>query len=73
MLVSPRRAVAAVAVAGLLGLGYAVWAGNAARHAAPRTNVIVVPGPNQVSGTVDPSGMDWLSRFSGAGAASAGR
>jgi len=74
MPVSPRRAMAAVvAVAGLLGLVYAVWPGNAARHAAPGTNVIVVPGPDQVSGTVDTSGMDWLSRFSGAGSVSTGR
>jgi len=70
--VSPRRAVAA-AVAGLLGLTYAVWAGDTPRHAAPATNVIVVPGPDQVSGTVNASGMDWLNRFSGAGSVSAGR
>jgi hypothetical protein len=74
MTVSPRRAMAAaVAIAGLLGLTYAVWVGDAPRHTAPGTNVIVVPGPDQVSGTVDTFGMDWLSRFSGAGSVSAGR
>jgi hypothetical protein len=74
MTVSPRRSVAAaLAVAGLLGLVFAVWPGDTARQAVPGTSVIVVPGPDHVSGTVDASGMDWLSRFSGAGSVSAGR
>lgn len=74
MTVSPRRALfAVVAIVGLVGLSYVFWAGDTARRAVPGANVIVVPGPDQVSGSLDPSGMNWLSRFTGTGSVSAGR
>jgi hypothetical protein len=60
--------VAAIAAAGSVGLIFAAMSCDAAPHDVPRRDapapsVIVVPGPEQVTGTIDASRMDWLSRF----------
>ena len=71
---SIHRALSAIAVvAGSISLTCALSACNAHRRHVPAANVIVVPGRGQVSGTIDASHMDWLSRFISAGSGSAGR
>ena len=71
---SIHRALSAIAVvAGSISLTCALSACNAHRRHVPAANVIVVPGRGQVSGTIDASRMDWLSRFISAGSGSAGR
>ncbi|MEY9930205.1 hypothetical protein ABH926_004847 [Catenulispora sp. GP43] len=63
------RRLAAVAAAGTVGLLATVpfaLTTDGKRPASPPAatqNVIVVPGPEQVTGTIDPTDMDWLSRY----------
>ena len=69
---SIHRTMVAVTVAGSIALTCALSACEARRH-GPAANVIVVPSPGQVSGTIDGSRMDWLSRFTRAESGTAGR
>lgn len=71
MSASVRCALAAVAVVGSLGLIVAAMsARDAPKRSVPATNVITIPGPEQVTGTIDPAGMDWLSRYAATSAKS---
>jgi hypothetical protein len=79
---STPRALTAVAVAitaaASIGLILAASSCDAPRHDAPHrqvpaANVVVVPNPEQVTGTIDTSGMDWLSRCVAIGSGAAGR
>lgn len=77
---SSRRISTAVAMAaiGTIGLAFAASACDRPHHdapsrAVPTPTVIVVPRPDQVTGTIDASDMNWLSRIVGTGSAAAGR
>jgi hypothetical protein len=76
---STRRALTAVATViaavGPIGLMLVASSCDARRHVAPAASVITVPGPEQVTRTIDTSGMDWLSRYVGKepGSGTAGR
>lgn len=78
MSLSARRRLATVAAACTVGLlatvPFALTA-DGKRPALPpaaANTVIVIPRPDQVTGTIDPTGMDWLRRYV-AGSATTGR
>ena len=69
MSASVRRRLGAVAAACTVGLlatvPFAVTADGTRPTLPPAAahTVIVIPRPDQVTGTIDPTGMDWLSRY----------
>ncbi len=65
---SVRRTLAAVAAVCTLGLLTVVPSSSASATtprppAVPAANVIVIPGPDQVSNTVDASGCPWMNAY----------
>ena len=71
---SVHRTLSAIGVvAGSMSLTCTLSACDTHRCHGPTANVIVVPGRGQVSGTIDATRMDWLSRFISAGSDTAGR
>lgn len=65
MAASARRALVTGAgvAAGLLGIVAAASACHAPTHHVPPANLIVIPSPEQVTGTIEPTRMDWLRDF----------
>lgn len=74
---SIRRALVAAAIAAAaVGSIFLVLTGSACdapRRLAPAPQLIVIPRPDQVTGTIDASRMDWLSRFIDSESGKAGR
>jgi hypothetical protein len=66
-------ALAAVAAIGSIVLVLVESSCDAPRRIVPGTNVIVIPGSGQVTGTIDASRVDWLSRFVDGESSTAGR
>jgi len=65
MTASVRRALAMVAgvAAGWLGLVATTSACHAPTRNVPPANPIVIPPPEQVTGTIGPMRMEWLRDF----------
>lgn len=74
---SIRQALVAAAIAtaavGSILLVLTAMSCDASQHVRPAPQLIVVPGPDQVTGTIDASRMDWLSRFIDSESGTAGR